>query len=151
AAIEQFDLLHQLFGSVIVPEAVRNEFLADRTRVSQRSPLLTRSWLEIREPVHQEEVFHPRLGAGETQALALALELSADLLLIDEALGRVVARKLGIQVTGLLGILRQAKLRALIPAVAPLVSRLRCDFGFHLDERLVSDVLKSVGETYQSP
>lgn len=80
------------------------------------------------------------------QPLSLALELKADVVLIDEAIGRLCAKDLGLNVLGTLGILRTAKSRGLLPELAPLVAELRSGLGFHLSDSLVQNFLKQVGE-----
>jgi uncharacterized protein len=94
-----------------------------------------------------EAVASARLDLGETQALALALELRADVVLLDERLGRRVAHALGLRVTGLLGALILAKRRGHIDAVRPIIDDLRTRAGCWFDEALVADVCAAAGES----
>lgn len=87
-----------------------------------------------------------RLQAGEIAALSLAVESKADAVLMDELAGRAAAAALGLRTTGLLGILRDAKERGLITAVAPLLDRLEKEAEFWISASLRSMVLKAAGE-----
>jgi predicted nucleic acid-binding protein len=86
-----------------------------------------------------------RLDPGEAEAIQLAPDLHAELLLIDESAGRRVARRRLIPHTGVLGVLAAAKHRGLIPAVAPLSEKLR-GTGFWNSDDLMARVLKDLGE-----
>jgi predicted nucleic acid-binding protein len=86
-----------------------------------------------------------RLGPGEQQAIALAYELKT-LLLIDDRLGRTAARRLGLPITGLAGVLIQAKEANLIPAVLPILDEVRWR-GYWLCDELLEAVAKLTGET----
>lgn len=65
------------------------------------------------------------LDRGEAEVIALAQELYADLVIIDERLARRHAKRLGLKVTGTLGVLLRAKTLGLVPAVRPLIEQLR--------------------------
>src|SRR5207249_747427 len=72
------------------------------------------------------QLFAPhRVGAGEPEAIVLAQELPADLLIVDERQTREKARRLGIRVTGALGVLTEAKRQGLLPAAKPVIEDLR--------------------------
>jgi predicted nucleic acid-binding protein len=86
------------------------------------------------------------LHTGEIAALSLALELSADVVLMDEAEGRAVATTLNLTTMGLLGILILARRRALIGAVAPLLDRLQHEARFWMAPSLRTSVLQAAGE-----
>jgi predicted nucleic acid-binding protein len=85
------------------------------------------------------------LHGGEYEAIALALETS-NLLLIDEAIGRRVAMKLGVRITGVLGILLTAKNQRLVEQIRPLINRLRTEIDFHLSDQIVRKTLVAAGE-----
>jgi uncharacterized protein len=81
------------------------------------------------------------LDAGEANAIALALELQADDLLIDERLGRQEAIRLGLSIIGILGILLMAKQRSLIPQVQPVMDALINQAGFRVSPQLYQRLL----------
>ena len=90
--------------------------------------------------------FRLRLDAGEAEALALAEELHADLVLVDELAGREVARQCGFTVLGTLGILLRAKQQGLCPAVGPLLDRLQRKLNFFVSPGLRQTILRQAGE-----
>lgn len=108
-------------------------------------------WLEIRSPIKIQLptiVEDISLDPGETAAIALALELSADVLLIDERAGFRAAQALHIRTVGLLGILLQAKNEEMIQQVKPLLNQLRDEIGFWISQSLYERVLRLAGEEY---
>jgi predicted nucleic acid-binding protein len=94
------------------------------------------------------ELLQGRLGVGEREAIALSLEMNADLLLMDELAGRRTAMSLGVRVLGTLGVLLRAKTQELIPAVGPLMDQLLAT-GFYVDEELAERVRRTAGETVE--
>lgn len=90
--------------------------------------------------------FCKTLDRAESEAIALALEVKADLLLIDERQGTETAHSLGLKTTGVLGILIQAKRRGLSGPIGPVLNRLVSELGFHISESTRSEVLRLAGE-----
>lgn len=86
------------------------------------------------------------LDKGEAEAIALALELKADALIIDELKGRNKAEQVGLRIIGLLGTLVEVKKEGLIPAVKPLMDDLVSKAGFKIRPALYQQVLKISGE-----
>ena len=86
------------------------------------------------------------LDAGEAEAIALALEQSAGMILLDEHLGRHGATRLGLMMTGAPGVLIAAKDRELLAAVRPVLDALRVQAGFWIGDDLRAAVLEAAGE-----
>ncbi|WP_081980725.1 nucleic acid-binding protein [Neosynechococcus sphagnicola] len=102
-------LLPQLYSQVTVPEAVDRELADIDPPVPGTLEAQSAAWLQVRQVTDLSVVQllqnEARLDPGESEAIALALELNADLLLIDERRGRAEADRLELRITGLLGIL----------------------------------------------
>jgi uncharacterized protein len=150
AAIQYLQLLPQLYERVMIPEAVYRELAEIDPPVPGTLEVQTAPWLEIRQVVNRAVVerlqSEVRLDPGESEAIALALELNADLLLIDERRGRAEANRMGVKITGLLGILVEAKQKNLIVAVKPLMDALIATSDFRLSLALYDQILDMVDE-----
>jgi hypothetical protein len=144
AHLGQFDLLRLLFGKVFIPPAVRGE-VKDETSVAA---LTAADWITI-QPVQDMlavQLLNEELDAGESEALVLAKELQADLVLIDERAATRKARAVGLPVIGTLGVLLLGKQAGHLAVIKPLLERLR-DLDFHLSTDLYEKVIQDAGET----
>ena len=113
--IDEIELLHTLYDQILLPPAVHVELQHPNTPSSvvdwaQHLPY----WVKVKAP--QQLVFAAHLNPGESQAIALAIEENAILLLIDEQRGRAFARQQGLTVTGTLGVLEDGATRLGRPA-----------------------------------
>lgn len=143
--LDRLDLLGDLFGTVWLPTAVASEFRAIH-RTARQQALTESDWLQtasLSDPRHA--LTYTGLDQGEAEVLALAVEHKARLVIIDERKGRRCARRLGLPLTGTLGVLLLAKEDGLITAVAPLVKQL-LDEGLYFSPELVSRTLTLAGE-----
>jgi predicted nucleic acid-binding protein len=146
AWLNHLDLLPTLFGNLHIPQAVHDEIHHDPTAVGA-AELASVSWLKI-SPVQDTmavSLLLDQLDAGESEAIVLARELQAGLLLMDERRGRRRALQAGLNVVGTLGILIEARRQNLIGPLRPLLGRLQ-QLPFHVSEQLYQDVLQQVGE-----
>jgi predicted nucleic acid-binding protein len=146
-ALEHLDLLRQVYGRVIVPPAVATELGFPRLGL----PALDVAGLpcvELRAPSDPVSVARllQELDPGESEALALAMEIHAERVLIDESEGRRVARRLGLATIGVMGFLVQAKHQGLIPRVGPLMDVLTTRIRFHLSPEVRQQILRDAGE-----
>ena len=133
-------LLTKLFDEVVIPLAVRNELLRKHDRLPD--------WLRIasvQDTAHVDK-FSQLVDAGEAEAIALALELHADRVLMDERKGRKLATQEGVAVIGLLGVVLLAKRKALIPSARKLLQRMENEAGMYLAPDIRDTALKTVGE-----
>ena len=141
--IRQLDLLRQLYGVVLVPEAVWHEVAIVGADRPGRDAVQRAEWIERRMVQNRQLVLAllQDLDPGEAEAIALAVESEADLLLMDERLGRQKAQHLGVNVIGVIGVLIEAKRRGIISAVKPLMDQLRDVAGFRISDKLYWRVL----------
>jgi predicted nucleic acid-binding protein len=151
AAISQLDLLQKLYTGIIIPTAVYNEMVKVNKVVPGAIEVQTLPWIKKQVVVDSQRVIFIQENAenidlGEAEAIILALELKADLLLMDERRGRIVASSYGLQIIGLLGVLLQAKRKNLIPSVKILMDQLIEQADFRVSNQLYTTILQSAGE-----
>jgi hypothetical protein len=128
ALVGYLSILKDIYTNVVIPQAVANE-LANLTEEDIRiKAIVSLNWIQVQQAANLELVACLRneynLDIGEAEAIALALELKADELLIDERLGRRETVRLGLSITGILGVLLIAKNRGLVSKVKPIMESL---------------------------
>lgn len=130
-AIEQEHLLGQLFDKVFVPVAVHEELTDSRTPETVRGRVLAMPpWFEVRTVQEtQTTTFPATLHRGERQAILLAEALQADVLLIDEQIGRTIAHSRNLPLSGTLGVLERADRMGFVSDFPQVLQRLEAS-GF---------------------
>ncbi len=147
--VGQLDLLPFLYGKVVIPPAVMREIIELEIQFGHDlSSLKNASWLSVIpvSDVKKVHAYQQILDEGESEAIVLVLEISADLLLIDEIRGRKVAQSEGIPHTGVLGVLLSAKSKGLLSAIRPILDNLRMEANFRISQKLYDFVLIQAGE-----
>ncbi len=137
ARIGHLDLLERLFTTVMVPPAVTHEVVS----------VVLPTWV-IERPLMQPvgpRILRASLGAGESEAISLALEVGVQWIILDDRPARRLAEALGLPVIGTLGILLASKRRGFLPAVRPCVDAL-VNVGFRMAPDLYERVIASAGE-----
>ncbi|MBN1993737.1 MAG: DUF3368 domain-containing protein [Anaerolineae bacterium] len=138
-------LLRDLYGEVLIPQAVYEEFSATERSIRQAA-LAEAPWIKttpLSDP--RQALVYVGLDRGEAEVLALANERLARLVIIDERKGRRYAQRLGLPLTGVVGVLLTARHNGLIPALAPLIDQLLQE-GLFLTPALVEKSLELAGE-----
>jgi predicted nucleic acid-binding protein len=133
-------LLRELFGNVLVPQAVWDELLAFHSQLPE--------FVSLR-PVagaHQQMPEIQALGRGEAEAIQLAAEVKADLLLTDDLKARAVASSLKTKSAGLLGVMIHAKQAGRITSVREAIESLERHGGLYLSDAVKTEALKLAGE-----
>lgn len=136
AAIGQFHLLHELYGNVHIAEGVWAELNAFGKAWPGSQEVAQAAWIQ-RLPVQNQQLvtaLRRDLDFGEAESIALAVELDADFVLLNERDGRSAAKRFGLQVVGVLGILLEAKNKGFIETVCPCLDALRQQAGFYLSD-----------------
>jgi predicted nucleic acid-binding protein len=148
AHLQRLDWLAQLFESVYIPPGVANEL------EFPPSPLFSvncrdYAFLLVRQPANVARVaeFRQLLDLGEAEALALAEELGAHHVLMDEAAGRRIAAEAGFRVLGTLGIILEAKSRGWCAEIAPYLDRLEVELRFFIAPELRQTILQQACES----
>lgn len=149
SAISHLNLLHDIYGTILIPLAVYEEMTGLGYAVPGTIEVQTLSWIEKRELEDRLllKELQKELHQGESETIALAISLNADRVIIDENPGRKKAISLELNVIGILGILLIAKQRRLITTIQPLMNALIAKAGFRVNQRLYLDILKSAQET----
>lgn len=147
-AIRRLDILERLFHQLIIPLAVKQELFEKGILYPSTATLEAATFLETRvvQNVNQCESLKVDLNEGEAEAIALALELNAALLLIDEVEGRRVAASYQIPFTGSIGCLVQAKKQGIIVAIKPLIDAMQTTARFWVSHQLYQTILAENNE-----
>jgi len=149
AIVGRLDFLRRRYAIVRLPPAVADELaaLTHPAGLQRIQTALAGRWLMVETLDKTIPRLLPfPLDPGETAAIALACQLKADVLLMDEKRGREAARHCGLAVAGVLGELIHAKLAGWIPNVRDEIQRLRLDAGFFVDATVEKFILSQVGE-----
>lgn len=146
ALIGRLELLRDLYGTLLIPDAVRSEIVA--TGQSGAREVAQVDWI-ITRPTERDVVLKLLLrevDRGEAEAIGLALQSGADVLLVDERKARQLAAYLELGVAGLLDVLQEAKRRQLITSVKPVLDDLIARARFRLSRKLYQRTLFTAGE-----
>ncbi len=148
AAVGHLDLLRDLFGDVLIPEEVHREIVHEGAGQPGAQEVQDAKWIHVQRASNRSliQALVLQLDSGESEALALALERGADLLLVDERRARRVAELMGMKVIGVLGVLLQAKQKGLIQEVGAVLDSLTTRAAFRVSQQIREQVLRLAGE-----
>ncbi len=134
--IGELELLHAVFGEIIVTEEVAREYR-----------LQLPDWVSTQNPVNKnyQQILEASVDKGEASVIALAVEMKECLLVIDDLKGRNLADALGIKVTGTFGVIIEAKLLGIISSVRPILAKIK-QTDFRLSDDLERKVLLKAQE-----
>lgn len=130
------DILKDLYASINVPGAVLSELGHDLPHWIRIMPL---------DNIDKAKDFRKKLGDGESEVIALGIEKKSYVLVLDDLKARQTAQKLGLKITGLLGILLKAKKRNKISKIRPLLKILDKE-NFRISNKLKNEILIMAGE-----
>lgn len=148
SAIGKFAILEGLFGEIHIPDGVWYELTAYQQRWPGSSEVENADWVHQHSVENQPlvTVLRRDLDLGESQAIALALEIDAQTILLDEKEARRIAQSLGLRPFGTVGILLSAKSKGILPFVRPVLDDLRHIAGFYLSQTIYRLALQAAGE-----
>ncbi|MFA5420040.1 MAG: DUF3368 domain-containing protein [Bacteroidales bacterium] len=143
--LNQLDLLRQLYTQIYIPIAVYDEIEVGKAKGFYKD-LSNVDWIIILEIKDKQAVkYFLDLDSGEAEAIVLATVLDADLIILDEKLGRFHAKHADLKVTGTIGILLKAKSKGLIEKLKPLLNELT-EKDVWIKEKLKQEILEKANE-----
>lgn len=144
--VGQLDLFPILYGQVIVPPAVEAELEVGGQKGISVPVLAKFPWVQIRQVTAHELIpLVTDLGRGEAEVIGLGLEHPGSRLILDDTLGRRIAKLWHLQITGTLGVVVKAKQQGVLTAVKPVIYALR-HAGLWLSDELIHYALAEAGE-----
>lgn len=148
SAVGKLSLLQQLYGKILIPESVAREIATGGPGQPGTDDLEISDWITIQGVGDSVllRALNGELDQGEAEAIVLAVELRAELLLVDERRARKVALRLGLGIVGVLGVLIEAKEKGFISEVRPVLDDLVTRAGFRIKADLYARVLRTAGE-----
>lgn len=134
--IGELELLEKIYGVVVTTSEVATEF-------GQPLP----DWVEIKSAndSYRQQILEVQIDKGEASAIALALETRDCTLILDDLKARKLAERLGLHITGTIGVIVKAKLNGIIESVKPCLLKIR-ETDFRLSDELEEQALKEANE-----
>ncbi|MBS1526493.1 MAG: DUF3368 domain-containing protein [Bacteroidetes bacterium] len=134
--IQEFDILRKLFGEIFIISEIKKEF-------GQEMP----AWVTVKDASNKitQNIVTASVDKGEASAIALALEESNALLILDDKKARRLAKSLNLKHTGTMGILVDAKLSGHLQSIKPVIEKVR-NTNFHISAELERKMLMLSGE-----
>ena len=144
SSVDKLYILQQLFDSVIIPFAVRDEVFS-----SAKSQIPLPDFIVVKPLVSETSArfLNMNLHAGESEAIALALELGVERIILDDKQAREVADRLGLKVIGTLGLLILAKKKGPLVEIRPIIKQLIERIHFRIAPAVTNRALVQVGES----
>ncbi len=148
AIINKLEILHALYGEIYIAQAVYHEISLKGIGQPGYDVIDQLPWIHVENISNNNfaEALKLELDDGEAESIALAIELKADLLLIDERKGRNISDKFGLKYIGLLGCLIEAKHQKKIESIKPILDALINQAGFWISSALYDRVLEIAKE-----
>lgn len=147
AALPDFDLLAGIVGRFLVPAEVIAELEAGGQKDGTVLKMQAACWCEVCPPrVRVADPLVPRLGAGESAVIQVALEEAIPLVVIDEVRGRRAARLVGLHVIGSLGLLVELHHAGLLPLIEDAIRRMQ-NKGIYLTDHLIRMTLEAANQS----
>jgi hypothetical protein len=150
AIIGRLGLIADQFETVLVAPAVLEELRAheDLPGSNLLEKAVNSGWIQQKQIIEDPtlQLMRRELHRGEAETIALALQLKADWVLMDEREGRKCAKSVGLKVTGVLGILLRAKNEGKISSLKEVIEELYKEAGFRIGDALIDKLLRVSGE-----
>lgn len=147
AKIERLGLLKEYFQIITIPKAVYTECISEGKDREEVQLIKDAEWIKMLQVKDQKfvKLLRSSIDDGEAEAIALHLEISGDLILLDDFEAREKARLYGLKITGTVGILLRAKLDGKICSLKEDFDRLKVT-GFRISDKLEKKLLKEANE-----
>lgn len=145
--VGQLDILKELYGEIIIPEAVYKELSVKEESICKKAVDRSVDWIRVENVKNQmaKTMYKTQLHDGEVEVMILSKEIAADIVIIDDANAKKHAKYLGLPVTGTLGVLIKAKQEGYVNELRPILSQM-VEEGIYISQSLIDMCLKQVGE-----
>jgi predicted nucleic acid-binding protein len=147
--IDYLEILEELYKKIIIPKAVYDELIINIDYQDEIDIIKRCTFIQIENVEENLSVVllqrELKLDRGESEAIVLAKNINADLIIIDERKARRIAKDVGLKVTGTLGILVEAKQQGLIKELKSLLDELM-DNNIRISRKLYMEILNLVEE-----
>ncbi len=145
--VGQLNLLKELYGEIIIPQAVYEEVSVKVDSVCKKEVDSSLDWIRVEKISNQmaKDMYKTQLHEGEVEVMILAKEVAADVVIIDDANAKKYAKYLKLPVTGTLGVLLRSKQRGYVDKLEPVLLQM-VEKGIYISQSLIELCLKQAGE-----